>query len=102
MDTRVYKAIIANLMDDLENEDIEPSLTPPQLEVANEARNEIMANHDWQFDDTSDKYNMHVVRQFVMRQCDTLGGHPEGKAVLREMSGKELEDFIVKLQELVK
>lgn len=100
MDTRVYKAIIANLMDDLEQDDIEPSLTPPQLEVAQQARDETIANGDWQFDDISDRYNLHVVRQFVYSFCD---GTFEGSTpVLYEMTGEKLEEFIVKLQELVK
>ena len=102
MNKRILKAIIANLLDQIEDTDGEPNLTPPQLEVAEAVREETSDAGDWQFDDTSPDYNLHVIRQFIHRKCDQMGIRRDGELVLRELTGEGLEAFIAEIHGLVK
>lgn len=84
---------INGLLDDL-------GLSEKQAKAAIGIATQVGKDGDWQFEDDSDEYNLHVVRQFVYSFCD---GTFEGSTpVLYEMTGEKLEEFIVKLQELVK
>jgi len=73
MNKRILKAIIANLMDALDDEP-ESILTANQLDVVRQVVRDVEQRGDFLFDDPSEEYELGVVRAFIRRKSKLQGG----------------------------